>query len=102
MSLQLDDLITLKQVAARFPGRDGKRLHTGTIWRWCSRGVNVHGRRVVLESLRVGGRRFVTQEALTDFVEALSAKTADPGADSSAAVQKEQDRIQAECERLGL
>lgn len=47
-------------------------VHLSTVWRWATRGV----RGVVLESFRIGGRRFTTEEAFVRFTSALSSASA--------------------------
>src|SRR5687768_13872166 len=48
--------------------RGGKCLHPTTVERWRSRGL----RGVVLESIKIGGARFTSEEAIVRFVERLS------------------------------
>lgn len=62
-------LITLAAAARKVPGRvPGKPVHTATLARWATRGVN--GRQ--LETLKIGGRLFTSVEALSRFVSALN------------------------------
>jgi hypothetical protein len=57
--------------AATFIGRlTGKKPNVSTIWRWCLKGV----RGVILESIRVGGQRFVSRAALARFIEQSTAR----------------------------
>lgn len=51
------------------PGRNGKRYHAKTIWRWAMRGVETDdGKIVKLESCRIGGGdRFTTWPAVERF-----------------------------------
>jgi hypothetical protein len=66
-----ETLLTPKQVARLFPGRSGKGVSLATVWRWLSG----HGRRgVVLESIRVGGSRYSSQEAAHRFTQQVNAK----------------------------
>lgn len=46
------------------------RPHRNTVQRWMTKGYDG----VVLRSFRVAGKRFTTQEAVEEFVSALSAK----------------------------
>jgi hypothetical protein len=47
------------------PRPRGKRLHVSTIFRWAQRGV--HG--AVLETIRIGGTLYTSEEALLRFFE---------------------------------
>lgn len=64
----LRDAFPINEVPRHLPRRSGKRVHISTIWRWIQRGV----RGVKLESLNIGGRRYVPREALEHFLEALN------------------------------
>jgi hypothetical protein len=56
--------------AADFLGRlTGQKPHSSTIWRWCLKGC----KGVVLESICIGGKRFVTASAIERFIEASTA-----------------------------
>lgn len=61
----LSDLLTLAQAARTFPVRPSP----STLWRWRSRGIGG----VRLETVMVGGRRYVSREALERFVGELTA-----------------------------
>ena len=58
-SFSFDDLVPLDQAAKLLPNR----VHKSTIFRWQSRGV----RGVRLETVRIGGRRYVSRDSLTRF-----------------------------------
>jgi len=45
-----------------------KQPNPATLWRWHARGV----RGIVLETVLVGGRRYVTREALERFIDAVT------------------------------
>lgn len=47
------------------PKPRGKRLHVSTIFRWAQRGV----RGAVLETIRIGGTLYTSEEALVRFFE---------------------------------
>ncbi len=80
----MDDM-TLAE-AADFLGKDGRKPHVGTLWRWCSKGV----RGVRLQYRRYGRTVRVTRAALTAFGEALAAADmAEPA--PSPAIQKRQE-----------
>jgi hypothetical protein len=52
------------------PGRQGKRRHTATMFRWATIGL----RGVVLETVQVGGTRCTSRAALERFFAALTAQ----------------------------
>lgn len=59
-------LLTLRQAAEALPGRPD----ISTVWRWCLHGVGPQRRR--LETIKRGGRRFTSLEALERFVADVS------------------------------
>lgn len=74
MSIPLasEPLITLDEAAARFPshGKAGVVCRT-TLSRWINHGIEVGGgRRVKLETVRVGNRRYTSVAALERFAAA--------------------------------
>lgn len=85
------DFLTLKEAAARIPGRP----HASTVWRWCRHGCNG----VKLPYARAGRRIVIAEADLAPFMRALAARdhesTTDiaPKADTAAAER---------CERLGV
>jgi hypothetical protein len=55
--------------AAEFLGKlTGQKPHSSTLWRWCLKGC----KGVRLESILIGGKRFVTAASLDRFVENLT------------------------------
>lgn len=65
-------LISLSQAAKRLPRRDdGQPVHRNTVARWARGGIAG----VVLETLRVGRRRYTSIEACQRFFEALTRAT---------------------------
>ena len=75
-----EKLLTPHQVAAMFPGRSGTGVSVATVWRWLSG----RGRRgVVLESIRVGGSRYSSREAVQRFTQQINAQPV-PGHDRRA------------------
>lgn len=61
-------LMTLGEVSAFLPRKNGKRVSIPCLWRWC-----VHGcRGVKLEHLRLGRQLFVTPEAVLAFGAAMA------------------------------
>ena len=72
-----ETLLTIKQVARLFPGRSGKGMSVASVWRWMSG----RGRRgVVLESIVVGGSRYISKEAACRFTQQINAQPV-PGHD---------------------
>ena len=69
MTESIDELIPLAKVAKFLPPELGK-VHASTAARWALRGIG--NPRVKLETLKIGGRRFVTRELLAKFIAALS------------------------------
>jgi len=60
--------------AAAYLGRiTGQKPHVSTIWRWCLKGC----KGVTLESLCIGGKRFVTAAAIDDFIDASTRRRPD-------------------------
>jgi hypothetical protein len=57
--------LTLPAAAIFLGNITGQKPHVATIWRWCLKGC--HG--VKLESICIGGKRFVTRSAIERFVE---------------------------------
>ena len=63
-----EDLITLAEAARRLPKIDGRKICSGTIWRWCRFGL----RGVWLEYVRVGRKICTTREAMLRFFTRLA------------------------------
>jgi len=60
--------------AAAYLGRiTGQKPHVSTIWRWCLKGC----KGVRLESVCIGGKRFVTAAAIDDFIDASTRRRPD-------------------------
>jgi hypothetical protein len=65
----MDEYITLSQAARRLP----QRTHTAAVWRWCRRGILTrNGQRIYLDHVRLGGRIYVTPQAITTFGQQLA------------------------------
>jgi hypothetical protein len=66
-SVQLLDgtqLLSIRDVAKAIPGRNGRKLHHSTVYRWMTKGV----RGKILESVTIGGTRFTTEGCLKRFI----------------------------------
>jgi hypothetical protein len=59
-------LLDAAEILGRFTG---KKPHVSTLWRWCLKGC----KGVVLESICIGGKRFVTAAAIEQFIEEVTA-----------------------------
>lgn len=65
--------LSFTEAAAACPTVAGRKPGLRTVYAWCDTGVLVGGRRLKLESARVGGRRVTSAEALERFLAAVSA-----------------------------
>ena len=61
----IESLITVTLAAKQIPGRP----HVATVWRWILHGLNG----IRLESVKVGGRRFTSEEAIQRFIAQMTA-----------------------------
>jgi len=93
-----ETLVNLTQAARMIPGRSGdKPLHRSTLHRWMTKGAKTADGRVVrLESVRVGGQRMTTQEALRRFLDAMS------GAGRAVPAPVEQAEIERQLDAIGI
>lgn len=64
VDLEHDRLLSFREAAAILPGG----VNLSTLHRWRQKGVRGH----VLQTVMVGGRRFIPLKSLEDFVAALS------------------------------
>ncbi|MDA0660988.1 MAG: DUF1580 domain-containing protein [Planctomycetota bacterium] len=64
VSFESEQILSLKDAVRHIPGRP----HSSTIHRWANRGSR--GKR--LETIRVGGRRYISIEAIERFISAIS------------------------------
>lgn len=60
-----EKLLTVSEAARRFP----RRPSTVSLWRWATKGV----RGCKLRTVAVGGKRYVPESAIAEFLEACSA-----------------------------
>lgn len=90
-----DDLFTLAQASKALPrNTNGKSVDIRTLQRWATRG----SRGVRLELTRVGGRIFVSRQALLDFIRQRSAE---PGRISYPSPSVASARAAAQLKRRG-
>lgn len=71
IDLKTDKLITLSEACRMLP----KRPNPSTLWRWRSRGVQVGGKRIWLECVRVGRSWYTTRAAFVEFMQQQTAGT---------------------------
>lgn len=98
--MQNQELLSFSDVAAAIPSRmRGRKLHYATVWRWASRGV----RGVKLETVTVGGARYVTRAALQEFISRCSARN-NPNrpAQNIASRAKQIAQAEVECRLAGI
>lgn len=85
------DRLSVNQLARR------ENLHVSTVWRWMLHGV----RGTKLRSVRVGGRRYITEADWSDFTATLNADLTDaPAAPTPAAVSVRSERARRELDKL--
>lgn len=72
IDLRTESLIRLEDVRQHIPsGRRGKQLSKSVPFRWASKGV----KGIVLETVKVGGARYTTLDALHRFIQHINAPT---------------------------
>ena len=71
IDMQTDSLVHLREVPDLLPRRRGRKVHLSTVYRWTDRGVGG----TKLETLKVGGVAYTSQEALARFIAELSGET---------------------------
>ena len=80
--------------------RGGRPLHRSVLQRWWGEGLLIHGQRVVLESVRHGGLRCTSAEAIERFHALLNGTP--PGKPTPQSLQREHDRADAELAASGI
>ena len=95
-----EELLTLSGAAKRLPhGRAGKPVHVATLHRWASPG-GVQG--VRLETIKVGGIRYTSVEALDRFIQQCSADGTGRTPQTTRQRQRAIDRAEAELTKAGI
>jgi hypothetical protein len=107
IDLATKSLLSLAQAAKILPaGRNGKKAHPATIFRWIAKGAkDPDGQLVRLDGLRVGGRWLTSKEALQRFAERLTPELdRQPAFHVRTARQRQlaSERAGRELERLGI
>ncbi|TWU27923.1 DUF1580 domain-containing protein [Novipirellula artificiosorum] len=64
LRLLTEDVIPLKDVPAELPNR----VDVSSVWRWAMRGVGG----IRLETVKVGGKKLTSRQAVTRFIRATS------------------------------
>ena len=96
IDVQSEKLLTLAECREAFPG--GKRLALATIQRWRLRGV----RGVILETIRIGGMRYTSREAIARFIARQNADETPTPSISPAQRQRQALAAQTELRRAGI
>jgi hypothetical protein len=100
ISLMDEHKITLGEVPAEIPSRLGNRLHVSTVHRWATTGV----KGVILESIKIGGQRYTSKEALQRFVERCSAGPASSATTTRTPTTRRKaiEKAERELDRAGI
>lgn len=100
INIGTDELLTLNAAAKRLPkGRTGKPVHVATLHRWASAG-GLSGIR--LETVKVGGVRYTSAEALERFVERCTAGDSTTPSQTRRSRKREIDRAEHELTEAGI
>ena len=97
IDLAAETTIPLSDAPKHLPAKNGKRIHLATVYRWIMRGVQG----VKLESLKVGGGRVTSVEALQRFAERLSSDGA-PISRSTRQRERAGDKAERELAEIGI
>ena len=99
INIASEQVIALRDATTHLPrGPSGKKPHLATLYRWATRGVS--GTR--LETIRVGGARYTSVEALQRFVDRLSDPPARSTPQASRRRSRETKRTERELDELGI
>jgi hypothetical protein len=80
----------------------GHRINRATFERWRTRGVRLpNGGRAVLETVRVGGRRYTSAEAVERFVDRTNTGAVSPSVMRPGALRRAHDRAEDELAAVG-
>ncbi len=95
-----EELLTLSGAAKRLPhGRAGKPVHVATLHRWASPG-GLQG--VRLETIKVGGIRYTSTEALERFIAKCTADDTRQEPQTTRQRQREIATAEAELDAAGF
>lgn len=70
-SLLEERMIPLNEAARLLPRPGGRQISKVSLWRWATKGVKSGASRVRLETIKVGGTRYTTVEAIERFAARL-------------------------------
>jgi hypothetical protein len=99
IDLASETIISLSEVPKHLPAKRGRRFHLATIYRWAQCGL----RGVRLETLRLGGSRVTSVEALQRFAERLTNPAAgDADGRTDARRERAAEAVEAQLDRLGI
>jgi hypothetical protein len=100
--LLTENILFFGEVSRRLPrGKNGREIHTNTIWRWATKGLKgPNGEVVRLECSKIGGRNCTTEEALQRFFDRLKGKVVETPLPSAQA--KRAKRAEEELKKLGF
>ena len=90
IDIENEELLTITQAAKRCPARP----HVATMWRWVLNGLDG----VKLDSIKVGGKRLTSAEAISRFIAATTAQASGEPLPSRSPKQRERAVEQAERE----
>ena len=100
IDVQTEELLTLSAAAKRLPsGRAGKSVHTATLHRWASQG-GLSGNR--LETIKIGGVRYTSAQALKRFIERCSTGDANCQSRPTRQRRREVEKAESELEAAGI
>lgn len=100
INIGTEELLTLNAAAKRLPkGRTGKPVHVSTLHRWASAG-GLSG--VRLETVKVGGVRYTSVEALSRFVERCTAGDSTTLSLTSRSRKREIEQAEHELSEAGI
>ncbi len=99
---QNEMLVSMTEAARLLPGRP----HASTLWRWRKKGING----VRLDTIKCGGKRLTSREAIARFVEesTAAADRPEPSGTASGTVRdhrskaRRRDRVERELAAYGL
>lgn len=91
-----ESLLSLAEARSAFPG--GKRISAATIQRWRLNGV----RGVILETVRIGGLRYTSREAVARFIAKQNADESPVATITQTQRRKQSEAAQHELSRMGI
>lgn len=96
IDLSSEDIFPVSEAPQHIPGRPGK----ASVWRWVLTGVGG----IKLESILIGGKRFVSAESIQRFCDRRTAVAdgAEPDAPTPRQREAEISSAERECERAGI